>query len=80
MSLSIQSMRPMSCPPMIGDFTIIRDASPQYAELEIEMERVAGEELILDSPQTYFASDVLFLKQVPVVSLLFGFVPSASSH
>lgn len=74
-------MRPVSCPPVIGDFTIIRDAFPQYAELEIEMERVAGEELILDSPQTYFASDVvLFLKQVPVVSLLFGFVPSASSH
>lgn len=52
-----------------------------YVELEIEMEKAAGKELILDLIQAYFASYfALLLKQVPVMSLLFGFVPSASSH
>lgn len=60
--LSFQSMRPVGCPPMMGDFTIIWDTVPQFADLEIEMQKVAGEELMLNSPQTYFASNVLFFK------------------
>lgn len=65
---------------MIGDFVILQDIFSPYMGLELEREKAAGKELILDSPKAYFASYFVFFKSVPVISLLFGSMPYASSH
>ena len=51
------------CPPMTGDFVILQDNFSAYVGLELEREKAAGKELILDSPKAYFASYFVFLNQ-----------------
>lgn len=50
----VMSLR--GCPPMIGDFVILKDNFSPYVGLELEREKAVGKELILDSPKAYFAS------------------------
>ena len=49
----VMSLR--GCPPMIGDFVILKDNFSPYVGLELEREKAVGKELILDSPKAYFA-------------------------
>ena len=48
---------------MTGDFVILQDNFSAYVGLELEREKAAGKELILDSPKAYFASYFVFLNQ-----------------
>lgn len=63
-SLSVQSMSLVGCPQMMANFIVIQDAFPHYAELEIELEKAAGIELTLDSPQAYSASHFVLFKSL----------------
>lgn len=58
--LGTQVMSLVGCPLTSGVFALIQDTVSHNVGLGVEIEKVAGKDLILDSPKKYFASYFVF--------------------